>query len=354
MYFYFLQSVFFIFSLYMYSKAKESYGALCLKIFSFMIIFLPAALRFNIGTDYQNYVDIFDSILLNENVTTEVGWRLLNKVCIFFHLPKQFLFIISSFIIYILVFKITKKNYIILLITFYLYLYTASFNIIRNCICLAFVLCGYFYISKNENKKGLMYTFFGCLFHNSGYIFLLVYIFSFMIKLNKKKTLFMFFCIYIIFKLVNIKDIFETISVFYGFKWAYYFTSEKYFSTSSVGFGVLLRHFFLIFTYLLCDESKVSKKEFSLMSIMFLCLSISDFLSCQLILFFRLHICFYVSYICMYVVVCKSNKNETNIYKKICRYVILVYAFIFVFIISLLNNENGIIPYQHINLGDLF
>ena len=144
MYFYFLQSVFFIFSLYMYSKAKESYGALCLKIFSFMIIFLPAALRFNIGTDYQNYVDIFDSILLNENVTTEVGWRLLNKVCIFFHLPKQFLFIISSFIIYILVFKITKKNYIILLITFYLYLYTASFNIIRNCICLAFVLCGYF------------------------------------------------------------------------------------------------------------------------------------------------------------------------------------------------------------------
>lgn len=353
MLFYISQFCFLFVGLYSYSHCKNKYLAFCLKLLSFLIVFLPAAFRYNIGTDYKNYVEIFSNISNNIHDSTEFGWQLLNKICIFLNLQVQYLFIISSFITYYLIVKTVKRDTIIILLIYYIYLYSASYNIIRNCLGLSFVWYGYYLIVNNKTKQGLLCSIISGLFHSSCLLYIPIFLLSFWWTPKKKTVIVFFLVFFFLYRFVNIAELIFSLPILKSYRWSAYLFSDKLSAKTSIGLGVYIRHFFLLFIYLLCDEKKLSKKEFSILSWMFLGLSLADFLSCQIIIFYRVQIVMYLAYILMFKAIKMSNIGEINIYKYLGRYVCYLYVLIFVFYLSLVNQENGIIPYNHITFGDL-
>ena len=83
-----------------YSFSKDQAVSICLKTICFLIIFLPAALRFNIGTDYSHYTQGFYRYKNGMNPGKELAWNFIYDIVIKFDLRDQWIFIISSFIFY--------------------------------------------------------------------------------------------------------------------------------------------------------------------------------------------------------------------------------------------------------------
>lgn len=76
--------MFFYFSLYIlelcsavaYRYSKSHFGQVCTKFLCFIILFIPAAIRYNIGIDYENYVMMFNT----HSDYGEVGWRWIENI----------------------------------------------------------------------------------------------------------------------------------------------------------------------------------------------------------------------------------------------------------------------------------
>lgn len=352
MYFYCIQFSLLSLFLYGYSKERNKEVAFFYKLVAFLILFVPAALRYKIGTDYDNYLIIYDRIISNKNESSEIGWKIINLICYYTGLGTQFLFIISSFLIYKTIFRTLTKETIIVVLVYFLYLYSPSYNLVRNSISIAFGWYSYYLITKDDKVKSLFYSIFSCFFHTSGIIYVLLTVLSFVIKLTKKQTIIIFCLLYVFFNRVNVANLLFSLPILSGYRWGAYLISEKYSASSSLGIGVLIRHCFLIMTYCLCDEKKCNKTEFQVMSFYFLALSISDFLACQIVIFFRVQICMYIAYIAMYKLLAISNKNERSYFKYLGRLLSIMYMILFVFILGLLNHENGIVPYSFVRIGD--
>src|SRR5690554_6268916 len=69
---------------YLSDKIAGKYGKFFLLSIAFLILYLPAAIRFNIGSDYLSYKDIFYTIASSSAVKYETGFVLLNKIVYFF------------------------------------------------------------------------------------------------------------------------------------------------------------------------------------------------------------------------------------------------------------------------------
>ena len=54
----------------------------------------------------------------------------------------------------------------------------------------------------------------------------------------------------------------------------------------------------------------------------------------------------------MYKLLAISNKNERSYFKYLGRLLSIIYMILFVFILGLLNHENGIVPYTFVRIGD--
>ena len=86
-------------SAFCYSKCREKYFSFCLLVITFLILFLPLALRYNIGTDYQNYVTIVERILNGSDwYKLEYGYYPLIWIIRRFNLDIQVFFIVPAFI----------------------------------------------------------------------------------------------------------------------------------------------------------------------------------------------------------------------------------------------------------------
>lgn len=86
-------STFFIF---ISDRAKYKSDKLFLIFLSFITIFIPSAIRYDIGTDYGSYIEIYNN--LEEHEYIEKGFYYLNKILLSINADSQLVIIISSFI----------------------------------------------------------------------------------------------------------------------------------------------------------------------------------------------------------------------------------------------------------------
>ena len=272
------------------SKSKNLYISIDLRIVVFLILFLPAALRLNIGTDYKNYVSIFNQLQYGHEIRQEFGWKLINIFVIRNSLSVQWIFVISSFLIYTFAFATDKKDLWIVMFVYFLYLYTSSYNAVRNAISISLFWFSYIWLLKGKRLKGFFFVIFASLFHASAYLYIPVYLMMCFFKMNKKITILLGLGIYILLTKLHFAQLIMNSALFGTSKYAKYLFSEKYNSATvtNSGFGVLLRHFYIFFIYSLCDERKCSKREFSAISICFLAILASDILMTQIFIFYRL------------------------------------------------------------------
>lgn len=167
---------------------------------SFLVYFIPAALRYGIGQDYfYTYAPTFRWIA-NGDISSETrslirynewGFTALNKVIAFFTSDYQWLFIITSLISLVLIYKSIKNDSVsipfsILMLVLGSY-YLASYNFVRQCIAIAIFAYSLKYV---ENRKPVQYFICVVLATTMHTISIIYFPFYFLGNLKLKKKLY--------------------------------------------------------------------------------------------------------------------------------------------------------------------
>lgn len=331
-----------------YSNTRNKYLAVELKFLCFLLLFIPAAVRLNIGSDYQSYVSIFNRVCAGREIYQEFGWMLINLFVARVKLHHQWVFVISSFLTYVFLFFTKKKDAWIVLVVYFLYLYTTSYNAVRNAISIAMFWYSCCCLWKGKRLRGFVFVLLSTLFHSSAYLYIPVYIAMCFVRMNKWVTICIAVIGYILFARLHFAQRILESPVFAMFSYAHYATSAKGSAAVKInsGLGMLLRHFYLFLMYCLCDEKRCPQKEFSSISVLFLLLLFTDVLSTQIFIFYRLRDCFIVAYMAMFS--CLFRYRSCNAFYEVGKIFCLVYAIVLIFVLGLLKNINEIVPYTSI------
>src|SRR5690625_1132800 len=89
---------------FIYETEKNRALFLLFYIAAFLTVFIPAAIRYNIGTDYWSYIEIFYHIKNGKPTHVEFGYRYLNSFIASFSDNPELLVAFVSFITYFLFF----------------------------------------------------------------------------------------------------------------------------------------------------------------------------------------------------------------------------------------------------------
>lgn len=165
-----------------------------LKILFLILVALPlfiiSAIRYNVGQDYiKRYTNDYLALAQGQDVTNlEIGFKLIDYICLIFTKEPYLLFIITSLIIIAIIYQtIYKKsvNKILSVAIFFLGGYFfGSLNLVRQYVAVAFILLGYQFL-LSDNKKKSYIGFITCsiiafLMHSSSIICFVI------LFLNKK------------------------------------------------------------------------------------------------------------------------------------------------------------------------
>lgn len=345
MLFYIYQLFIFVLFSFLYTYSKDKYLSFVFKLFCFLILFIPSAIRYNIGTDYISYVNIFNEFQSTGYFDHEIGWGIINNFVSENNLDVQWIFVISSFITYIFLLNVNKKNSLVVFFLYYSYLYLPSFNIIRQSISISLFLFSCICLQNNQKIRGFIFVIISLLFHNSAFLYIPLYFFMCYIPISKKLTIFIAICIIMLCFSLNVINIFMRFSFLQKLGFEHYLMLERYNHNAKLnsGLGVLLNFIYTFILYFCCDEKKCTKIEFRSTSWLFIAIILANSLYIQISIFYRVYVMMFVSYIIMFKIAFKKTNNG---YIKVFRLFCLLYVIIFVFLIGLCNNQNEVIPYN--------
>lgn len=155
---------------------------------SLLIPVFLAGLRWNVGTDYYNYQEIYHMVnsftkfedFAAQSGQTEWGYMLLNVICYRIFNNEQMVFFLSSLMIYSMFFcglRLEQESHSILfsLYIFYMCFFFQSMNIIRQYIAMGILFLIQKYIWERKPVKFLIGVIVAMLFHNTSIIFLPFY-----------------------------------------------------------------------------------------------------------------------------------------------------------------------------------
>lgn len=165
-------------------KVKSGNQEYICRVSVFLILWIPAAIRYGIGTDYMSYAEIYQHIGSYTD-SVEIGYVLLNQLLHWTDLDTQWVFVLSSFIIYFPVcFVLPKKSYFIMITFYILTCYFASFSLVRQSMAVSFIICATVALLRGRRSLYFIYVTVAALFHLSA---VLMFIFYFIrtLKLNK-------------------------------------------------------------------------------------------------------------------------------------------------------------------------
>lgn len=176
----------YLFSFATRSKKRYFYGL------SLAIPLLIGGFRYGVGTDYFNYINIFNSHLQNAfniNDSTEIGYVLLEQFASLFDNSTRVLFIITTFLSLIFFYAALvrfKSHHPGLVVFLYLTtLFPMSLNAVRQGIAVSIVTLALSYAKDRRFIPFLLWTLFAGLFHISA---LLVIPFYFIMSIGSLRT----------------------------------------------------------------------------------------------------------------------------------------------------------------------
>ena len=153
-------------------------------VIAFLIVFLPAALRYEIGIDYFSYQIIFENIRDGLDPfwqsKMEPGYYFLNWIVAKLGGEFESLIILISLLITLFFFKSYPKNHkAIFHLILWAVVYFETFNTLRSMLAGAVLL--YAVMSYSREEKLYSYIFLvllAAMFHKSAFLFLFIPVFS--------------------------------------------------------------------------------------------------------------------------------------------------------------------------------
>ena len=195
---------------------------------------LVSALRFNVGTDYQHYGDIFSWIQDDLDVYVEIGYEYLNVfIQDILHLDVRSLYIITSLITIPLFGYAIKKNveerywFLALFMFICSGIYFSSFNLIRQYIGIAMIAAA---TSLLINKKYFYYILVVALastFHTSAWIMLGFVLLLLICRSNPRFTFIWIIYIFsLLFLVIDIRSVLNLLEPMIPERWVWYLNSD--------------------------------------------------------------------------------------------------------------------------------
>ncbi|NIE70573.1 EpsG family protein [Pantoea sp. Acro-807] len=160
-----------------YQKSKSPLSFFFL-ILTFLCLWIPAAIRFGVGTDYFRYLGMVQSVRLGY-IATEYGYYIINYIVMYLNISPQWVMAITSFLIVFFVFlAIKKEHFFIAIFIFVCLFYLPSMSLIRQAIGVSIIAWGVSEYLKSKKNTCFFAIIIASFFHISMLILLPVYFVS--------------------------------------------------------------------------------------------------------------------------------------------------------------------------------
>lgn len=334
---------------FLYSKTESKNLAFVFKWTSFLILFLPIALRYNIGTDYSGYIrhiangayeDIF-----------ELGWVIFIKLILSLNLDLQWFFIIPAFLSLLIIFNFAERRYAYLIIFAYAtVMYVNSYTAIRQSFATVIFLLAIKAFLDKQRIKMLFWIILSCLFHKSmllaGFMLLVCEIdFKF---LNSKTNIIILVFIFLL-HYIGIGNLIMSNIVSYTL-YAHYETSN-YNRDAEInsGLGILLKFLIIALMLFFGKKNLINYRLYNVSCIFLFCLAFSFVLFMEIHIFNRIKDIFIIGFMIGLLNMSFSQKQHTKFI------IAIIMPLLFILLIGDIKNAQssnfsglGIIPYQSI------
>ena len=242
------------------------------RIILFLVLWIPATIRYGIGTDYMHYVIIYDYI--NEFNDIEIGFRSICFLLNWIGADSFWMFTIIGALIYIpCCFGFPRKmmcsGTIMFVVTFYL----CSYSLIRQALAVSFILYASSQLLEGRNTRFIVFTMLGSLFHLSA---LMILPFYFIHQIAEKRMVTIILCIIagVLILNVNIVEKIFSNALFLASPYGRYASSEQFTQETqfNTGLGLLAKLFLpmIILIYTKRLEGKYKTGYISLICIAFM------------------------------------------------------------------------------------
>lgn len=167
-------SIFFL--LFLSSLTKGRINRFLFHLFCVVLLFLSCLRAQTIGIDTAGgYLSYYNQILAGSNLPwVERSWVYLNRFSIVLGLGYQGVLAFAGLLTLLPVFYViskTCKNKTLGLALFYgLYLELYSFNLVRQCIAISFILLAFFYFTNRRFFLSIVWFVAACAFHKSAIV----------------------------------------------------------------------------------------------------------------------------------------------------------------------------------------
>lgn len=292
---------------------------------AFLLVFVPAAIRYDVGTDYVNYLAIYQDSWRLESYKKEPGFYFINWFYQSINAHFQWMFATFAFIFTAVAFKVyPRKQAWVLHLALITLLYFQSFNIVRQAVAMVFCLWALKELIDKQNIRFIALCLLASLFHQSAVIFLLVGLaslipVSYRLKSYIAPVFFIAFLALSFLILPNILKLIEWALLKAGMtKFASYFGNSKHFIARELGtgMGVLITLSFCFYVFTQSRRLLNTKPGYWAVILFTFFYAFSVVLSAQIVIFGRASMTFLPGFIYVIYVIYSlpSNTRLKNIF----------------------------------------
>lgn len=169
--YFFIATLLFIFALW--ENRVELRPKTYMFIMTYFVLVIFDGLRWENGTDWGNYYDMFNLVDVEENSRFEIGYLFVNRVVYYLTGSYTVFLVLYAILLYGCLFFVFKRHSYSPLLSFFVFfvLFLPYQGMNRQLIAMAICLLAYHFLVEGEKKKFVLIVLGACLFHISAVIF---------------------------------------------------------------------------------------------------------------------------------------------------------------------------------------
>lgn len=232
------------------------------RVFLFLVLTIPAVLRYNIGTDYPHYVLIYDFIADVDVERIEWGYRFLCSLLNWIGADSFWMFFVMSVLTYApFCFGTPRSVMTGCTFMFVCAFYLNSYSLIRQAVAISLLLYASFQLLEGRGKRFLVLVVIASLFHRSA---LLVLPFYFIRKQMEKPWMIISCCCaaFLVMLGTNVVEMIFSNSLFMESSYGRYVDGDFAQETEiGTGLGVLSRMVLPVLVFLFVGQLREKDAE---------------------------------------------------------------------------------------------
>lgn len=300
-----------------YSFSREKYASFCFRILTFLCIFLPLALRYNVGTDYKNYIFLLDLYEKTGRIKDfEKGWQPFVRFIVNNNIDRHLFFVVPAFFSTIILFKYLRKEYFCFSVPIYIcFSYIFAFTGVRQAFAAVIFLMAIKNIENDSFLRAIIWGLVSVFFHTSAFILVFLMLFS-KLKLkflNKYFNVIAFSLLIIFIYITNLGRVLFNTVVGYTPYASYLYSKFNSMRTNVSFVGTAIKSFLCCLTLYFADKEKLGKDRYNLTIVFTVCLGLFTLVGMQVQILGRIKFLFDPFYFVMLISIYDSKTKYRKV-----------------------------------------